>query len=108
MAKIEDMAKNNVTMENQNNPETVEEKKPNFFKRAWTGIKTTVRSIKESPIAAAVGIAIGTAGTLGVQAFLAHRGSRHSDEIPVEMLLPEGDDDDMTVEEPAEEVEMDE
>lgn len=51
-------------------------KKPNVFKRAWNGIKSGLRKVKENPIATAIGFGVGTAATLGAKAYLDYRRSK--------------------------------
>ena len=110
------MAKNaEAKTENQKNHNTeatekTEEKvkKPNVFKRVLNGIGTGIRKVRESPVATAIGVGIGTAITIGAKALIDYRSARkHSDAIPIDDLVEIEDDgeEEVVEDEPTEEIE---
>lgn len=82
-------------------------KKPNVFVRIGHGIGTGIRKVRESPVATAIGVGIGTMITIGAKALIDYRASRHhSDAIPIDDLVEiEDDGEEVVEEEPTEEVE---
>lgn len=111
MSKTENTAVETTLVPEENpNEETqdekVEEKKPNVFKRAWRGVKSAARKVRESPAATIIGACVGAAATLGVEALISHRKSRY-----IEGELPESEPieleeyvEDETESEPIEEI----
>lgn len=87
--------------------EKVEEKKPNVFKRAWRGVKSGARKVRESPAATIIGACVGAAATLGVEALISHRKSRYiQGELPESepIELEECIEDEAEESEPIEEI----
>ena len=108
-AEVKTENKNIVDMENHNtevNEKTEEKvKKPNVFKRVLNGIGTGIRKVRESPVATAIGVGIGTAITIGAKALIDYRSARkHSDAIPIDDLVEIEDEGEEPIEEPTEEI----
>lgn len=111
MAEIKkiDQANTNKEMPNQEMPKEdpktdAVEKKPNVFKRIGAKIGSGFRAVRESPVATAIGAALGAAVTFGAGVYLDYRRRKYSDEIPVSELLPEANELEEMPDEPAEEV----
>lgn len=109
-AEVKTENQNIVDMENHNTEATekTEEKvkKPNVFKRIAHGIGTGIRKVRESPVATAIGVGIGTAITIGAKALIDYRSARkHSDAIPIDDLVEIEDEGEEPIEEPTEEIE---
>lgn len=77
-------------------------KKPNVFKRAWNGIKSGLRKVKENPVATAIGFGVGTAATLGAKAYLDYRRSKIAGEVSDDEPIETEDLGEEYVEEPEE------
>ena len=87
MANITEIKKKDT--QNNGNPNPEEVKEPGKVRKFFGAIGRGLKQAWESPIATAIGAAIGTGVTIGVTAFLNHRKGDHSDENPVEELLPD-------------------
>ena len=72
----------------QETPKDQKPKKPNIFKRAWEGVKSGFKAVRESPQAAVIGAAVGSLATIGIGAYIEHKiGGSY-----VQGSLPEPDD----------------
>lgn len=80
-----------VENEKTNEETKTEEKKPGRVKRFFGKVGNGIKQAWESPVATAIGAVIGAAVTVGVNALI-HKNGSHSEEIPVDELLPEPED----------------
>ena len=84
--------------------EKKQEKKPNLFVRGWRRVKSIGRGMRDNPVVAAAGAAIGAALALGGKAFVDWKLSKSCEEGPLEV---EDTGEEYIEEEPEEEVQED-
>ena len=93
----------NLDQQGTESEETKKEKKPNIFVRGWRRAKSIGRGMRDNPVVAAAGAAIGAALALGGKAFIDHK-LMSQDEGPLEI---EDSGEEYIENEPEEEVQED-